>query len=58
MDYMSEADYMRIAEAMRRAHARTAATFRNLWTYGTTHAPIAVDFCAADLLVPSVEIAS
>jgi hypothetical protein len=53
---MSEADFVRIAEAYRRSCERTAATIRNLWAHGSTLAPIAVEFCAADFILGTIEV--
>ena len=53
---MSEADFVRIAAAYRRSCERTAATIRNLWAYGSTLAPISVEFCAADFIPVTMEV--
>lgn len=55
---MSEADFIRIAQAYRQSELRRARATVNLWLFGSVHATLAVEFCAADLLPLTLEVIS
>jgi hypothetical protein len=48
---MSEADYIKLARAYRAGTVRIERTVLALFRHGQTHAPISIDFCAADFCV-------